>query len=99
MDCAAQTELDGSLRRGTLLTDETDQSAHTGVTTAAAVSTTGVAKEGAGEAQKAPPSDILDDLSKDELYAEAADRAIDGRSTMTKAQLVAALRGPTEGDS
>jgi len=98
MDCGAQTELDGSLRRGTQLEDvnqvpapKTDDGS-SGVTTAADVKTTGTEPEPVEETA----GDILDDLSKDELAAEAADRNIKGRSSMTKAQLVAALRGGGE---
>ena len=38
------------------------------------------------------PATALEDLTKDELYERAQERDIDGRSTMSKGQLVAALR-------
>ena len=38
------------------------------------------------------PNDALEDRTKDELYNLAKDKDIDGRSKMTKDELVAALR-------
>ena len=38
------------------------------------------------------PNDALEDRTKDELYNLAQERNIDGRSKMTKEQLIAALR-------
>lgn len=50
----------------------------------------GGAKGGARRARRSEPP--LEELSRDELYERAADAGVEGRSKMTKAQLVKALR-------
>jgi hypothetical protein len=47
----------------------------------------------AGTKERSPEAPALDTWSRDKLYRRAVELDIDGRSKMTKAQLVYALRG------
>ena len=53
---------------------------------------TKAARQPANKAQSAPSEDkSLADMTKDELYELATEQDIDGRSTMSKAELIEAL--------